>query len=172
MGAINYSQINAKRVYAIESEDFSEDFNAIDFIRDRFPFNKDWSEGCDGWTPETWKRRNTAIKIAQKSVFIEEIGIELSLNIYAVPGYYDGATIEYDIITRNLWIDRALSEYDRPTAEKDLTADIKDDEVLSEKSSIILLDNISALANEGEEICTKLALAIYAKPGWVMTKIA
>mgnify|MGYP001120824937 CR=1 FL=1 len=173
MGAINYSQINAKHVYAIEGEIFDEDYTPVSYLTENFPRNDEWKKGCTGWIPNAWKYGQLVVAdIASKFVYIESLDIEISINIYAVAGYYDGATIDYDIITRNLFVDRALSEYNRNNAELDMASDIANDKELSSEDAAMIGRILENLTTEAEKICMELATDIFEKPGWVMKRIA
>lgn len=172
MGAINYRQINAKLVYAIEGEEFDSDNTELYYATESFPFTNEWSEGTGPWTPDIWQNRNfPSFGIASKSIYIDELDLFVEVNIFAVSGYYCGITLDYDIIC-DAFIARALSEYDRNTAKDDLTADILEDNDLEASKAPLIRNAIDRLEDEAEKICRELSTAIYSYPGWVMNKIA
>lgn len=171
MGTINYELVNASHVYAVEGDEFNEydSYNEIDYIRDSFPYE-------DGWEPDESYHSNrewrNARRIASKHVELTGCETVLKLSIFANPGYYEGVTLDYDIESDGMMIDYCLTDFCREHASRDMADTLAENDELTPAQRKEIASTIAKLREEAEAICKELAVAIYDRPGWVMTKIA
>lgn len=125
MSCPNFNLFNAKNYYviAIQAEDDEEYYeftydDAIDFVQDigveeGFDIGNSYDRemGACILSKEGWSNRYK----------IDETGIRIKKEIYAVPGHYTGATLDYKVVVDNSASAYDINNYDSP---EDMAEDI------------------------------------------------
>ena len=120
MGCPNFSLFNAKNYYVIaiptdsEEDEYYNEFacdDAIDFVQ-----NRGVSEGFD--KVDSYDRKMGTCILSKNEwsnkYKIDETGIVINKEIYAVPGYYTGATLDYKVVVDNSVSAYDINDYDSP----------------------------------------------------------
>lgn len=168
MGTINYSYINAAHIYAIEGEEFMENefYSEYDYIDNNFPFNEGWEEGTHNEISYTF-RRDYAKTIAEKVTFFGKGELPIIVQIYAVPGYYEGVSLDFDIMIEDPMIYRHLSDYERKNAISNLVEDVIEDGDLEGEEKEALTAELNKIVKDTNIMLANLATNIYKEPSWV-----
>lgn len=134
MSCPNFNLFNAKNYYliAIPSEDEEDEYynefaydDAIDFVQDRGV-----SEGFD--KVNSYDRKMGTCILSKDEMWsnrykVDETGIQINKEIYAVPGYYSGATLDYKVVVDSSVASYDLGDYDSPEdMAEDMISDLID----------------------------------------------
>lgn len=121
MGCPNFSLFNAKNYYVIavptdsEEDEYYNEFaydDAIDFVQ-----NRGVSEGFD--KVNSYDRKMGTCILSKTDEWsnkykVDETGIKINKEIYAVPGYYTGATLDYKVVVDSSVASYDINNYDSP----------------------------------------------------------